>query len=109
MVDLARLVQRLGGRCELPSGDGPDVVGVSLDSRDLGAGELFGWQSTAGPGLEAVDMKDVLDADRHPEEERSRIRLGVAVQQLGRLAKQPFEPIGLGKKGADPALDFSEP
>jgi UDP-N-acetylmuramoyl-L-alanyl-D-glutamate--2,6-diaminopimelate ligase len=41
MVDLARLLERFGGECGLLSGGGPDVVGVSLDSRALGAGELF--------------------------------------------------------------------
>jgi UDP-N-acetylmuramoyl-L-alanyl-D-glutamate--2,6-diaminopimelate ligase len=58
MVDLARLVQRLGGDCTFSLGDGPDVVGVSLDSRDLGAGELF----AALPGQAADGARFVPEA-----------------------------------------------
>jgi len=58
MVDLSRLVERLGGTCEPPLGGGPDVVGVQLHSRAVGGGDLF----AALPGSAADGARFVPEA-----------------------------------------------
>jgi len=58
MARLELLLEQLGGACEFPSGGGPEILDVRLDSRFVGAGDLF----AALPGRTADGARFVSEA-----------------------------------------------
>jgi UDP-N-acetylmuramoyl-L-alanyl-D-glutamate--2,6-diaminopimelate ligase len=98
---LAEIVQRLGGVLQPEGGAGREVTGVHLDSRSVGAGDLF----TALPGT-----RD--DGARYAADAMKRGAVAVLTQQrldLGPRAPQWIHADARRIAGLAAALVNSEP
>ena len=97
-------------RCEL-SGDGlaeDEGTGLTEASNDGGLGhrECLGGQGRAGAGGEAIHGDDVLHADGHAKQRRSRRGSGPPLVDRGDLSVEAFAATVLGEECADGGLNL---
>ncbi|HVS09149.1 MAG TPA: Mur ligase domain-containing protein, partial [Planctomycetota bacterium] len=101
MIPLARLVEALGGTCERLAGSGPRIGGVQLDSRSVGAGDLF----AALPGRAADGARFAGDA---------LARGAAAILSPARILPEPSAPVWVHRDarrvaGGAAAILYGEP
>jgi UDP-N-acetylmuramoyl-L-alanyl-D-glutamate--2,6-diaminopimelate ligase len=101
VIPLARLVEALGGTCERLAGSGPRIAGVQLDSRSVGAGDLF----AALPGRAADGARFAGDA---------LARGAAAILSPARILPEPTVPVWVHRDarrvaGRAAAILYGEP